>query len=106
MSYVEIYSQVRATYNSAKKQRDLFLVRYLYRPPSFALATVFIIGGFSANQVTGLNLVILLIGMALIPSGTAYGMLVGSVVYFPFSSWIAPTATSHATTTNARCTAS
>lgn len=81
MSFVEIYSQVRATYDSAKKQRDLFLVRYLYRPPSFALATVFIIGGFSANQVTGLNLVILLIGMALIPSGIAYGMLMGAVVY-------------------------
>lgn len=81
-----LYAEIVAAYNEKKRAMDaqFVLYRVLYRPLSFPLTVLFIRAGFSANQVSLLNALLLLVVLALLASGHALLMFAGALFFFLF----------------------
>jgi phosphatidylglycerophosphate synthase len=82
----ELYAQIVGAYNAKKRGMDAQFVLYraLYRPLSFPLTVLFIRAGFSANQVSLLNALLLLVVLAFLASGINGLMLAGAALFFVF----------------------
>jgi phosphatidylglycerophosphate synthase len=80
----KIYGFLLESYRASIKKRELdgeFILYRIYRPLSFPLSAVLIKLGFSANQVTLLSLVVLLIAAGLFLVGEPLYMMLGALSY-------------------------
>ncbi len=85
-SIQQIYRDVVSAYTGKKRTLDhtFVLYRWLYRPLSFPLTALFIRMGFSANQVSYLNGLLLLIALALFVSNQTQALLLGTLFFALF----------------------
>lgn len=87
MTVSQIYRRLLDSYYGRKKEhmeRQFLLYRYVYRPCSFPLSTLFILLGVSANQVSMLNVLLLLVTLSIFAFGGSGSILLASALYFLF----------------------
>lgn len=83
MTLFEIYPHLLESYRASKKRGmdGEFILYRIYRPASFPLSAGLIKLGFSANQVTLLSLVTLLVAVVLFWTGDQSLMVLGALSY-------------------------
>ena len=87
MTVSQIYCRLLDSYYGKEKERlerEFLLYRYIYRPCSFPIATLFILMRFSANQVSVLNILVLLMTLLLFAFGGGDYILWAAVSFFLF----------------------
>jgi phosphatidylglycerophosphate synthase len=83
----DIFRRVVDSYYGKTKaalERDYLLYRFLYRPLSFPLTVLAILARLSANQVSALNVLVLLGALTLLVWGTGTAAVAGAVAFFLF----------------------
>ena len=80
----DIYQQLQNDYELGEKriQDSYFVLFRLYRQLCFPLAAVFLRYGVTANTVTVLGFMLLMLAFAFISLGTKTGFVIGAFVYF------------------------
>ena len=88
MKIRELYKKNIESYHNNKRRKgfdkELFFVRYIYRPLSFPLTVPFLFLGISANQATILNGFLAFISFILINLTPKYLEVMGVLSYFLF----------------------
>lgn len=79
---MKILKDLINTYTDDKQNKDLLVVRYFYRPLSFPLTVPFIQLRISANQVTLINFIILVVSSLMIATGKHTLIIIGAIIYF------------------------
>jgi phosphatidylglycerophosphate synthase len=77
---------LRTYYGQLKEQKEApyFLYRYVYRPLSFPVSAVAIRLGASADAMTALNLVVLILAIVALAWGSSSAVLLGAWLYFVY----------------------
>ena len=80
MNAIKIFLRVFRT-NQGEQKKDLFVVRYLYRPLSLPVSVPLLLLGVRPNHVTFLNFILVVVVSALFALGNPSASLVGSCLF-------------------------